>query len=274
MYQKVEDIKMEDIKRDVIKDKIAENWSLWAKEYDNQHSHGLKSEEEKNAWLRFIKDLVHDKKIKVLDVGTGTGFLGLLCAQIGCEVRGIDISEGMLSEARKKARIFGYKNIFFDMCDAENLDEVSNKYDMVINRHLLWTLPNPQKAVNEWFRVLKPGGKLVIIDGDWFYDNKINKIKVFLGKLLKSIMEGKSAFNKGSYDSELIEKLPMMKDKNARNITELLRKNNIYKVETLSLDCIEKIEKKQMNFIQKLLNPYKRTVIIAKKPLGWEKNHE
>jgi ubiquinone/menaquinone biosynthesis C-methylase UbiE len=52
--------------------------------------------------------------------------------------------------------------------DAENLPFKDNSFDLVVNKFLLWTLPHPSGAAREWKRVLKPGGRLLAIDGGWF----------------------------------------------------------------------------------------------------------
>ena len=58
-------------------------------------------------------------------------------------------------------------NVKFQYGDADELPFENNVFDAVINRHVFWTMSDPEKAAAEWARVLKPGGKLVIIDGDW-----------------------------------------------------------------------------------------------------------
>ena len=64
--------------------------------------------------------------------------------------------------------------------DAENLYFADNTFDVVISRNLTWTLPNPQKAYSEWYRVLKPQGILLNFDADYgneqFYQTKIENL--------------------------------------------------------------------------------------------------
>ena len=69
----------------------------------------------------------------------------------------------MLAVAKSKAS----DSIEFRIGDAENPPFDKGKFDAVVTRHVLWTLPNPEKALESWRNVLKPGGKVVVIDGIW-----------------------------------------------------------------------------------------------------------
>jgi Methylase involved in ubiquinone/menaquinone biosynthesis len=248
---------------DEIKREIALKWNSWSKDYDEQYSHGLKSEKEKEQWKLFLKEIVGKEHKQILDVGTGTGFLALLLAELGHSCTGFDISEGMMEVARKKAKEAGL-NVSFGMGDAENLPCEENTFDIVTNRHLLWTIPHPEKALSEWIRVLKPGGKLVIIDGDWFYRNINYDMQKFLGKLLMAITEFKNPWNNsGDYGDKLKESLPMIKDENARNIHQLVRNAGLSNVEVIPMVEIDRVEKGIMPLKNRLMNPYKRICITG-----------
>lgn len=248
---------------DKIKEQIALKWNEFSQDYDNQYSHGLKSNEEKEQWKLFLNQIVGKEQKKVLDVGTGTGFLSLLLAELGHSCTGLDISEGMMSVAKRKAKDNGLK-IKFGMGDAENLPCEDNSFDIVTNRHLLWTIPHPEKALSEWIRVLKPGGKLVIIDGDWFYKNTNYDIQRFLGKFLVAITEFKNPWdNSSDYDDKLKESLPMIKDENARNVHELVRNTGLSNVEIIPMVEVDRVEKGVMPLKNRLMNPYKRICITG-----------
>lgn len=247
-----------------LKQEIAAIWDQCGEVYDNDYAHGLKSPGEKQAWLDLLDSLVDKKPSDILDVGAGTGFLSLLFCELGHRCKGIDLLEGMLAQARKKAEAQGVTPVFA-IGDAENLKEPDAVYDVVVNRHLVWTLPHPEQAVREWLRVLKPGGKLIVIDGDWYYDSLKNKIKVFLGKCIISLTERRNAFaGVGTYDDALVAKLPMMKSENAKQLVALVEGMGIA-VETRSATQIELAEKRVMSLGYRLKNPYKRTVIVGTK---------
>lgn len=248
-----------------VKNKISTIWDKCGNSYDNDYAHGLKSEKEKQEWLKLLDSMIPVKPSKILDVGAGTGFLSLLLSELGHQCKGIDLSEGMLSRAKLKAQESGFKELVFEIGDAENLSEPDNRYDVVINRHLVWTLPHPKKAIAEWARVLKPGGRLIIIDGDWFHDSFINRVKIILGTCMVSVKEGKNAFkNVGNYDDELISKLPMMHDENARQLVDMAKKSGL-DIEVRDAKAVEKAEKEIMSLGYRLKNPYKRTIIIGTK---------
>lgn len=208
-----------------IKTEITDLWNHEYEKYDNYYAHGLKSPEEKREWLKLLRMLTGRTCKNILDVGAGTGFVSLLLAELGHNCKGLDLSENMLSMAKKKAKKAGFQNVIFDIGDAEDTKEESGKYDIVINRHLVWTLPHPEKAIREWKRVLRPGGKLIIIEGNWHYNRPTDRIQVFLGKCLLSIQEKRNAFiNTGDYDKSVKESLPMLKSKMQSALPKWLRK--------------------------------------------------
>lgn len=248
-----------------IKKEISLVWDEEYKLYDSCYQHGIKSDAEEREWMLLLDALMGESRKTVLDVGAGTGFLSIFIGRLGHSCKGIDLSEGMLSAAREKAEKEGLSNLVFEIGDAEETGEPDRQYDVVINRHLVWTLPHPEKAIAEWMRVLKPGGRLIIIDGDWFYDKLGNRIKIFLGKLLVSIQEQRNGFaGHGDYSEEVIRKLPMMHSRNAMQLETMVR-NTGAKVRVLDAEAVEAAERKAMPLAYRLMNPYKRKIIIAEK---------
>lgn len=248
-----------------IKTEIANSWNEAYKNYDDCYAHGMKSAGEKREWLRLLDVLIPEKPCDVLDVGAGTGFVSLLLAEQGHRCKGLDLSENMLSVARKKAEQRGYENVSFAIGDAENTGEERERYDVVINRHLVWTLPHPELAIQEWKRVLKPGGKLIILEGNWHYNRLPDRISVFFGKCLLSIQERRNAFSHQSdYGAALKESLPMLKSRNAKRLREMVQ-NVGFSVTVMPLRDVDRVEKKAMPIGYRLLNPHKRIAVIGTK---------
>ena len=69
----------------------------------------------------------------------------------------------MIAQARKKAAE-RQATIRYEEADAEQLPFAAGSFDMAVSRHLLWTLPHPERAMDEWIRVLRPGARLIIVD--------------------------------------------------------------------------------------------------------------
>ena len=144
------------------------------KKYWTQRSHDFgtvrKNELENEMGQRWLHEierfLPEGRKLDILDVGTGTGFFAVLLAQQGHRVEGIDLTPAMLEEARRLAKQRNLGITFREM-DAQNLDYPNDSFDVVISRNLTWTLPDPESAYAEWFRVLKPGGVLLNFDADY-----------------------------------------------------------------------------------------------------------
>ena len=146
------------------KQQVAAHWDRRASGFDDDFGHSIRTPAERTAWDRIL-DLVLGSRPagEALDVGCGTGFLSFELAARGYRVTGIDFAPSMLEEARRKA-IERAATIRFEHGDAEQLTFPPRSFDLVITRHVLWTLPHPEQAIDEWIRVLRPGGRLVVVD--------------------------------------------------------------------------------------------------------------
>src|SRR5215831_1125979 len=152
---------------DEVKQQVAAHWNRRAAGFDNDFGHSIKTSAERAAWDRIL-DLVAGGRgtLDALDVGCGTGFLSLELAARGHRVTGVDFAPQMLAEARQKAAA-QLHTVRFEQGDAEALRFPDASFDLVMTRHVLWTLPHPEGAIDEWLRVLRPGGRLVVIDGQF-----------------------------------------------------------------------------------------------------------
>ena len=102
----------------------------------------------------------------VADLGCGTGTLSVLLAGEGYDLRGVDLSAQMVRAARAKAAAAGV-DVEFHQGDAAGPPVAPASVDVVLARHLLWTLPDPHRVLATWTRLLRPGGTLVLIEGRW-----------------------------------------------------------------------------------------------------------
>src|SRR6516225_9638809 len=152
---------------DFVKEQVAALWGRRALGFDDGFGHSIRTPAERAAWDR-IFDLVltGSQPLDALDAGCGTGFLSFELAARGHRVTGVDFAPAMLAQARRKAAERAVL-VRFEEADAEQLPFPSHSFDLAISRHVLWTSPHPEAAIDEWIRVLRPGGRLVVVDGQF-----------------------------------------------------------------------------------------------------------
>lgn len=99
---------------------------------------------------------------RVLEVGVGTG-LSLSDYGAGTHIVGIDISEPMLDKARKRVVHQRLTNVeALEVMDAEQLAVPDASFDVVVAQYVVTAIPNPEKALDEFARVVRPGGEIIL----------------------------------------------------------------------------------------------------------------
>ena len=131
----------------------------------------------------------------VLDLGSGPGLDCFLAAnKVGKtgKVIGVDMTPEMIEKARENARKGSYKNVEFRLGEIENLPVADNFVNAVISNCVINLVPDKKKVFRETFRVLKPGGRLMISDLVLLKelpDFIKNSVEAYIGCLSGAIMK-------------------------------------------------------------------------------------
>jgi ubiquinone/menaquinone biosynthesis C-methylase UbiE len=148
-------------------ERTAAFWDSAADSFDSAADHGLVLPRVRAAWAGRLREWLPgggDDGSDVLDVGCGTGSVALLLAEQGHRVTGVDLAPRMVERARRKLTGRAAEVV---VGDAARPPVGDRRFDVVLCRHLLWTLPDPVGALRRWTRLLRPGGHLVLIEGRW-----------------------------------------------------------------------------------------------------------
>ena len=143
---------------DIDRDGVAKAYGRWAPVYDlvfgKVFDHGRQS-------TIAIADGIGGR---VLDVGVGTG-LSLSEYAPTTRLCGVDISEPMLRKAQSRVRTLGLKNVeTLAVMDAKNLAFADCSFDAVVAQYVITAVPDPEATLDDFVRVLKPGGELILVN--------------------------------------------------------------------------------------------------------------
>jgi SAM-dependent methyltransferase len=143
-------------------------WDAAAEHFDDEPDHGLRDPRVRDAWAARLRSWLPATPSDVLDLGCGTGSLALLAAEDGHRVTGVDLSPRMLARAREKLSGAGFDaGSRLIVGDAAQPPVTGRRYDVVLARHILWTLPDPAAVLRRWAALLRSGGRLVLVEGRW-----------------------------------------------------------------------------------------------------------
>ena len=152
-----------------LKKRIRHGWDISARGYSDLIQDDF-YDERKYSWLDTILENSPQKDdMKILDTGCGPGFFSIILSEAGFDVTGIDLSSQMIIEAEKNAEAMETDAIFKVM-DIQHPDFEDDTFDLIVSRNVVWSLSEPESAYKNWFRILKPGGRLLVFDGDHLKD--------------------------------------------------------------------------------------------------------
>ncbi|GIW20303.1 MAG: SAM-dependent methyltransferase [Chloroflexota bacterium] len=260
---------------------IAKAWQRGAADYDREPRHGLLHEDEWIAWRRLFAAILGDPlhagvpRLRVLDVGTGTGVVALLVAELGHEVTGLDASPAMLERARAKAQERGLV-VDWRLGDAEALPVDLGGFDVVVARQLLWTLPHPARALAAWRDAARPGGLVAILDGWWApWPAPMRPFVAVAERLADGAgaaahvlrRRGGQEVDRGhEYEPAILARLPLARLADPGPVVELLRETGLEGVRIQRLREIEAVERRHLPWRVRLLDRWRRYLATGRVP--------
>jgi ubiquinone/menaquinone biosynthesis C-methylase UbiE len=260
-----------------LREDIKAYWSARAETFDLSPGHEIFTDEEMAAWRRLIlKHLGEAGGRLALDLASGTGVISHLMDGLGFQVTGLDWAEPMLEKARLKAKA-RQRPIRFRMADVENTMEADDAYDVIITRHLVWTLVDPSAAFAEWLRVLKPGGRILIVDGDFVNVTRTERALKAVAKILERIgwlkpdpMHAPPGMMEAHHS--IVSRVHFSNGARAEQVAELVAKAGFTEVQVdTDLRDIHKAQSRHWNALKALgRGTQHRFAVTAKKPIAGE----
>ncbi len=178
-------------------------WDDDAAVYDDSPGHRPRDPAVTAAWANTVAQLLPDPPARILDCGAGTGFLSLLAARAGHDVTALDLSPKMLAQLSAAAAAAGL-HVTTVTGPADGVP--AGTFDAVIERHLLWTVPDPGATLRAW-HAAAPGGRLVVVESVWGRTDPVERLRQRARRALRW-MRSAPADHHGEYPAELRAGLP------------------------------------------------------------------
>ncbi|MDG4772335.1 methyltransferase domain-containing protein [Solwaraspora sp. WMMD792] len=210
-----------------VQDRINAYWTGRAPGYDEYVQRPERFAADQQAWSQVWAAALPPAPLDVLDVGTGTGQAAIVLAGLGHRVTGIDLSEGTLERARHHAAAMPDGPVIA-YGDAVSPDFPACSFDAVTSRYLMWTLREPQVAVANWVRLLRPGGTVAVVDSTWFPDGLDNASENFADH----------------YDSAVRSALPLATAKSIDQTVAVLERAGLRDVAAVPLTSIYELDQR------------------------------
>jgi SAM-dependent methyltransferase len=239
-------------------DDIRQWWDEDSATYDNSPGHRPRTGAERAAWTAAMESLLPPAPAHVLDCGAGTGFLSLMAAQLGHQVTALDLSDAMLARLRQAAQAMGVSDAVHTV-RAPADQPPSAEYGAVMERHLLWTLPDPQGALRAWRQV---AGRLVLVESMWGNADPVEAFRVRARHKLHRWL-GRPPDHHGEYSEEIRAALPLGRGTSPSLLIELAENAGWTAPRLVRLRDVEWATLLTLSPLERLLGVAPRFAIVA-----------
>lgn len=188
-------------------DEIRRYWDEDAATYDDAPQHRPRDPLVQAAWTSVLARLLPPAPASVLDCGAGTGFLSLVAARLGHRVTALDLSEGMLERLTRAAEAEHLVVEVHTGTADEPPPGPPGGFDAVMERHLLWTVPDPAGTLAAWRRAA-PRGRLVLVESLWGAIDPVERVRASLRHALRRV-RGTPPEHHGDYPAAVRAALPL-----------------------------------------------------------------
>lgn len=182
-----------------VHDEIRHWWDEDAATYDDSPNHRPPTAAERAAWTGALERLLPEAPARILDCGAGTGFLSLTAARLGHHVTAVDVSPAMLSRLSARAADEG---LAIETIEGRADEVATGGYDAVMERHLLWTLPDPVKALTAWRNAARVGGRFVSFGHRWQPADRLEVLRA-RGRQWFHRLQGRPSDHHGAYPESI-----------------------------------------------------------------------
>lgn len=204
-------------------DQVRAIWTRGAEGYDRDVGHGGLTPGLERVWKGVLTEVLGAEARHILDVGTGTGLLAVEAAKLGHRVTGVDLTPGMLQHAHRRSAQAGVE-VTWDEGDGMALPYADSSFDVVMSRHVLWTIPDPTAAFREWIRVTRSGGRVVWFDSLWpDPDRLVTGLQSRMASIVETILSRHQEHSDHHYPESVASQLPLSGLTSARPLRLLLR---------------------------------------------------
>lgn len=238
-------------------DDIRRYWNEDAATYDLAAQHRPRAPFVMAAWTAGLERILPPPPVRILDCGAGTGFLSLIAARLGHRVTALDLSAAMLDHLRSAA---APEDLHIEIIEGR-ADAPKGEFDVVMERHLLWTLPDPQATLRAW-RDVAPTGTLFLVESLWGDPDPVERAKRRLRQHLRRLRQGLPDHH-ADYPEELRSALPLGTGTHPSTLVDLVAAAGWQRPKIFRLADIEWAERMALPMPERLLGVAPRFVLTA-----------